>query len=107
MIYGNSAHEIEEVDEGKIFESLLKIARDEGLRVSFVPFQASYGRVKGDRIGLYIGMGLHDINYTFAHELAHHFLHYDKGDAINSNENQEYEEQADRAAKMLLDALVM
>lgn len=95
------------MDEGKIFEKLLKITGDEGLRVSFVPFYANYGRVKGDRIGLYIGMGMQDINYTLAHELAHHFLHYDKGNLINSSRSREYEEQADRAAKMLLDALAV
>lgn len=93
------------MNEGKIFERLLKIARDEGMRVSFVPFQASFGRVKGDRIGIYIGMNLHDINLTLAHELAHHFLHHDKGDLINDSRNQDYEKQTDRAAQMLLFAL--
>lgn len=93
------------MNEGKIFERLLKIAKDEGMRVSFVPFQASFGRVKGDRIGIYIGMNLHDINLTLAHELAHHFLHCDKGDLINDSRNQDYEKQADRAAQMLLFAL--
>lgn len=95
------------MNEGKIFERLLKIARDEGLIVSFLPFQASYGRIKGERIGLYIGMNIHDINYTLAHELAHHFLHFDKGDMIRSDNKEMYEEQADRAAKMLLDALAV
>lgn len=95
------------MDEGKIFERLLKIAKDEGLRVGFVPFQVNSGRIKGDRIGLYIGMGLHDINITFAHELAHHYLHYDKGNIIDSLRQCEFEEQADRAAKMLLIALTL
>ena len=46
-----------------------------------------------------------DVNYNLAHELAHAYLHYDKGDTINSDLHEQYEEQADRAAKMLLDLL--
>lgn len=42
---------------------------------------------------------------TLAHELAHHFLHYEKGDTISSDKHAEYEEQADRADNMLLVAL--
>ena len=49
-------------------------------------------------------MPISDINFNIAHELAHAFLHYDKGD-ITSDNNAEYEEQANRAATMLLEAL--
>lgn len=57
------------------------------------------------KIGLRIGMSLEEYIDTLAHELAHYFLHYDKGDTISSEKHDEYEEQADRAAKMLLAAL--
>lgn len=49
-------------------------------------------------------MPISDINQNIAHELAHAFLHYDKGD-ITSGNKAEYEEQADRAATMLLEVL--
>ena len=45
------------------------------------------------------------INYNLAHELAHSYLHYDKGDTIHSERHAEYEEQADRAAEMLLELI--
>lgn len=48
---------------------------------------------------------IEEVNYNLAHELAHAYLHYDKGDTINSGMHEQYEEQADRAAKMLLDAI--
>ena len=38
------------------------------------------------------------------HELAHIYLHYDKGNIINQY-NEEYEKQADRAAAMAFDLL--
>ncbi len=91
------------MEQGKIFEKLIRLSGREGLRVAFVPLTVSYGRLKGDRIGLWNGMDMEKINYTLAHELAHHFLHYDKGDTMSNN--AQYEEQADRAAKMLIAAL--
>ena len=46
---------------------------------------------------------LNEMNFTLAHELAHAYLHYDKGNILENDGS--YEEQADRAAKMLIDAL--
>lgn len=45
--------------------------------------------------------------YSLAHELAHAYLHYDKGELVNIDEKNmaPYEEQADRAVRMLLDVL--
>lgn len=48
-------------------------------------------------------MTIDRINYNLAHELAHAYLHYDKGDTIHSERHADYEEQADRAAEMLLE----
>ncbi|WP_294378193.1 ImmA/IrrE family metallo-endopeptidase [uncultured Clostridium sp.] len=47
------------------------------------------------------------VAYTLAHEIAHGYLHKDKGNTINSPKHVEYEEQADRAAHMILDLLSM
>ena len=58
--------------------------------------------VRGNRVGIRAGMSIDDINYSVAHELAHCFLHFDKGDTINAENHDEYEEQADRAAQLLL-----
>lgn len=88
---------------------LMHIAEENNIRVSFVPFKANKGRIgyrhNELRIGIRMGMTFDEYIYTLAHELAHYFLHYDKGDTIESEKHEEYEEQADRAAKMLLAAL--
>lgn len=47
------------------------------------------------------------VAYTLAHEIAHGYLHKDKGNTIDSPKHAEYEEQADRAAHMILDLLAM
>lgn len=94
------------MDSGKIFQNLVHLAVENGITVKFVPLQVSYARIKGNRIGLSDRLGtIEDFNYNLAHELVHSFLHYDKGDTIKSDKHREYEEQADRAAKMLLAAL--
>lgn len=94
------------MDNGEIFEKLLRIAQKNNMQVKFVSFRASKGLLTGDRIGIGMDLSIDDIIYTFAHELAHLYLHYDKGDTIKSPKHDEYEERADRAAKMLLDVLI-
>lgn len=94
------------MDTGKVFESLVHVAVQNGIIVRFAPLKASYARLKGDRIALGQNLDtIEDFNYNLAHELAHYYLHYDKGDTVSSEKNAEYEEQADRGAKMLLAAL--
>lgn len=94
------------VDKGEIFTDLMHLAVSKEITVKFVPFQCYNGRLKENRIGIRQSLPtIDDINYILAHEIAHAYLHYDKGDTINSDRHKEYEEQADRAAKMLLAAL--
>lgn len=90
-------------DTGKIFERLIHLSRKKGMQVKFVPFKTFYGRVKGDRIGIANDLHIDEINYNLAHELAHTYLHYDKGNIVENDGS--YEEQADRAAHMIIDAL--
>lgn len=90
-------------------EQLMRLAQENDITVQFLPFKAYYGRlevVNGNmKIGIKMDMSFDEYVYNIAHELAHYFLHYDKGDTIKSSKHDEYEEQADRAAKMLLAAL--
>ena len=58
-----------------------------------------------NRLGIAQDLTMDKINYNLAHELAHSYLHYDKGDTIHSERHAEYEEQADRAAEMLLELI--
>ena len=90
-------------DTGKIFERLIHLSRIRGLQVKFCPLKCSYGRLKGDRVAIANDRELNEMNFTLAHELAHAYLHYDKGNILENDGS--YEEQADRAAKMHIDAL--
>ena len=88
-------------EQGRVFERLIRLCRERNLRVQFFPFQAYNGRVCGDKIGIANDLDIESINYTLAHEIAHVYLHFDKGNILQNDGN--YEEQADRAAFMLLD----
>lgn len=95
------------MQESKIFENLLKIAKGKQIEeIIFKDFKATAdGYLKGNRIGIRLGISLKEINYTIAHELAHLYLHYDKANTVKSSDHQRYEEQADRAAILILDVL--
>lgn len=89
-------------------EQLMHLAEKNNIRVRFTPFETKSGieyRSEELRIGIRAEMGFNEYVDNLAHELAHYFLHYDKGNTITSKKHAEYEEQADRAAKMLLAAL--
>lgn len=92
-------------------EKLIHLAEKNNIRVRFTPFMTDEGEMKywnnEIRVGIRAEMGFDEYIYNLAHELAHYFLHYDKGDTITSDKHKEYEEQADRGAKMLLAALTI
>lgn len=93
-------------DKGEVFAKLFHIAKSKGIVVKFLPLPVSKARLKGNYLAIRQDLPtIEDFNYNLAHELAHAYLHYDKGDIISSDMNEQYEEQADRAAKMLLDVL--
>ena len=94
------------MDNGEVFATLVHLATTHDIIVRFAPLQYHDGRLKGNRVAIRQDMPtIEDFNYNLAHELAHAFLHYDKGNTIDSDKHAEYEEQADRAAQMLLLAL--
>lgn len=94
-------------DKGEIFCKLVHLAVEKGIIVRFVPLRGYNGRIGGNRLGIRQSLGtIDEYNYSLAHELAHAYLHYDKGDLMDPEKDAEpYEEQADRAARMILDVL--
>ena len=93
------------MDSGKVFERLLNLAVNKGLIVRFAPLTCAEGRIKGNRVAIAQDLDIDKINYNLAHELAHAYLHYDKGNIISSAKQGEYEEQANRAAGMILELI--
>lgn len=94
------------MESGKIFETLVHLAISKGITVRFAPLPVSHARIKNNRIALNQDLEtIEDYNYNLAHELTHYFLHCDKGDITEGENLAAYEEQADRGARMLLEAL--
>lgn len=93
-------------DKGTVFAKLMHLATSNGITVRFAPLQYNDARIVNNRVAIRQDLKtIDEINYNLAHELAHVYLHYDKGDTMASIMHTQYEEQADRAAKMLLEAL--
>lgn len=102
---------IELGEKADIFVKLIHLVEKLRGEVYFVTFKSkSEGMMVSDnlrnlRIGIRSEMDFDRYIYNIAYELAHYFLHFDKGDTITSARHKEYEEQADRGARMLLAAL--
>ena len=93
-------------DTGKIFERLVYLAIQNDIIVRFAPLKYNNGKLHGNKIAIRQDQQtVEEYNYTLAYELAHVYLHYDKGNIIQNDGS--YEEQADRAAKMILDSLAV
>lgn len=93
------------MNEHKLFEMLKFIMKEFKINVKLKPLQANNGLLYVDRCAIRANMPLEMINNVLAHEVAHLYLHYDQGDTINSPKHEEYEQEADRAAQLLIDAL--
>lgn len=103
------------MDKTEIFTKLIHRIGEMNGYTMFIPMKSSAdglmiaeckrtGEPKELRIGIRGGLDFDGYLYNLAHELAHFYLHYDKGNMIK-NHSVEHEEQADRAAKMILDVL--
>lgn len=88
-------------------EILMRVYANEGLEVVKMNFHTKglRGLMHANVIGISETLSEDEELETLAHELAHHYLHYDKGNTIESPLHDAYEEQAERASKMVLDIL--
>ena len=84
---------------------LLQVAEDSGIGVSSYPFKTFESVLKNGNIGIRTGVTVEKACYELAWELSHSFIHYKDGDMINSPLAKDYNEQATRAAEMILKIL--
>lgn len=89
----------------RVFKVLLQVAEDRGIKVSSYPFKCFDSRLHGDTIGIRTDVTVEKACYELAWELSHSFIHYKDGDMINSPLAKDYNEQATRAAEMILKIL--
>lgn len=92
-------------DPIRVFKVLLQVAEDRGIKVSSYPFKCFDSRLHGDTIGIRTDVTVEKACYELAWELSHSFIHYKDGDMINSPLAKDYNEQATRAAEMILKIL--
>lgn len=89
----------------RILKVLLKVADDKGIKVNSFPFGALDSMLKDNHIGIRTGVTVEKACYELAWELSHAFIHYDGGDMIKSPLSKDYNEQATRAAEMIMKIL--
>ena len=88
-----------------VLHVLLQVAEEEGIEVRSFPFQNIDSVLKGKCIGIRQQLSMEKVTYELAWELAHLFIHYDAGNIIESPLAKEYNDQATRAAGMIIQVL--
>lgn len=88
-----------------ILKVLLKVAEDKGIKVNSFPFGTVDSMLKGNHIGIRTEVTVEKACYELAWELSHAFIHYDGGDMIKSPLSKDYNDQATRAADMIMKIL--
>ena len=89
----------------RILKVLLKVAEDRGIKVDSFPFGTMDSMLKDNRIGIRTQVTVEKACYELAWELSHAFIHYDGGDMIKGPLSKDYNEQATRAADMVMKIL--
>ena len=92
-------------DPIRMLQVLLKVAEDKGIKVKSCPFPGVFSMLKDNRIGICTGVTIERACYELAWELSHVFIHHQNGDLINSPLAKDYNDQATRAAEMVIKIL--
>ncbi|WP_455543855.1 ImmA/IrrE family metallo-endopeptidase [Intestinibacter sp.] len=105
-IINNAIDLFEDIKGNQKFDNLMKLANNNGIKVLTKDFKSdARGLLAKNKIGLSSKLSLKEATEALAHELAHIYLHHDKGDTIISDKHEEYEEQANRTANLIIDLL--
>lgn len=89
----------------RMFKVLLQVAEDKGIKVNSFPFGTVDSMLKGNHIGIRTKVTVEKACYELAWELSHAFIHYQDGDLIKSPLSKDYNDQATRAAEMIIKIL--
>ena len=85
-----------------IFKNLLALAEDQDVVLKIKDIPGYDSMLKGKRIAVHKNQMFEKVVYEMAYELAHYFVHYNAGNIINSPLAKDYNEQAERAAFMMI-----
>lgn len=85
-----------------IFKSLLALAEEQGITLKLKDINGYASILKRDRIAIRKYQMFEKVVYEAAYELAHYFIHYDQGNMIDNPLEKDYNDQAERAAFMMI-----
>ena len=85
-----------------VFKNLLALAEEQGIMLKIKDLKGYDSYLKGQRIAIRKNQMFEKVVYEAAFELAHYFIHYDAGDIINSPLAKDYNNQAEKAAFMII-----
>lgn len=85
-----------------VFKNLLALAEEQGIILKIKDLKGYDSYLKGQRIAIRKNQMFEKVVYEAAFELAHYFIHYDAGDMINSPLAKDYNDQAEKAAFMII-----
>lgn len=88
-----------------IFKNLLAIAEENDITLRLKDMSGYFSVLNGKRIVVRKNLEFEKVVYELAYELAHYFIHYNQGNMINSPLSKDYNEQAERAACMIIQLL--
>lgn len=85
-----------------VFKNLLALAEEQGIMLKIKDLKGYDSYLKGQRIAIRKNQMFEKVVYEAAFELAHYFIRYDAGDIINSPLAKDYNDQAEKAAFMII-----
>lgn len=85
-----------------VFKNLLALADEQGITLKLQDFKSFSSMLHGKCIGIRKQQLFEKVVYETAYELAHYFIHYNQGNLVQSPLEKDYNEQAERAAFMMI-----
>lgn len=88
-----------------IFKNLLLLAEEQGIVFKIKDIHGYFSILRENKIAVCSNLVFERVVYELAYELAHYFIHYKNGNLIDSPLSKDYNEQAERAAYMMITML--
>ena len=85
-----------------VFKNLLALADEQGITLKLRDLRKFDSILCGKNVAIRKQQLFEKVVYEVAYELAHYFIHYNQGDLVKSPLQKDYDEQAERAAFMMI-----
>ena len=85
-----------------VFKNLLALADEQGITLKLQDLRKFDSILCGKNVAIRKQQLFEKVVYEVAYELAHYFIHYNQGDLVKSPLQKDYDEQAERAAFMMI-----